>query len=222
MRYLLMISLTALFLLACGDIDNPVVPTAPAGKATVDLSAAECAAAVSLPEGFLEQARAVDPEIDEALLLTTWQAHGCTDWAFWGLIWLVSLDADLDFDVEDYTTLEGDFLLELDGKSAQGLTEVEKSALAALLDEPRTKIQLACDPVPAVINVGDGGEFTFPELSADPPEITIQTILRVNRPLTFRERWDPEIASSFTLKDFDFLGLEVSGSCESVVSHPSP
>ena len=223
MRYLMFsLTATALFLLACGDTDNPVVSTAPAGKATVDLSAAECAAAVSLPDGFLEQAREVDPDIDEALLLTTWKAHGCTDWAFWGLIWLVSLDADLNFDVEDYTTPEGDFLLALDGKSAEDLTEVEKSALAALRDEPRTKIQLVCDPVPAVINVGDGGEFTFPELSADPPEITIETILRVNRPLTLREKWDPEIASSFTSKDFDFLGLEVSGSCESVVSHPSP
>ena len=104
MRYLLMFPLTALFLLACGDIDNPVVPTAPAGKATVDYSEAQCAAAVSLPEGFLEQARAVDPDIDEALLLSMWQAHGCADWALWGLIWLASLDADLTFDVEVFTT----------------------------------------------------------------------------------------------------------------------
>ncbi len=225
MRYLMFsLTATALFLLACGDIDNPMVPTAPAGKATVDLSAAECAAAVSLPDGFLEQAREVDPDIDEALLLTTWKAHGCTDWAFWGLIWLVSLDADLNFDVEDYTTPEGDFLLELDGKSAENLTEVEKSALAALLDEPRLAVELECEPVPAAIDVGDGGEFTFPDLPAGhrPPEHTIETVLRVNRPLTLREKRDPKIISSFTPKDFDFLRIEVSSPCESVVSLPSP
>ena len=102
MRYL-MFSLTALFLLACGDTDNPVVPTTPAGKATVDLSAEECAAAESLPEGFLEQALAADPDIDAALLLTTWKAHGCVDWALWGLIWLASLDAEPTFEIEVYT-----------------------------------------------------------------------------------------------------------------------
>ena len=108
MRYLLMISLTALFLLACGDTDNPVVPTAPAGKATVDLSAEECAAAESLPDGFLEQALAVNADLDAELLLSTWQAHGCADWALWGLIWLESLDAEptFDIDVEVYTPSE--------------------------------------------------------------------------------------------------------------------
>ena len=99
MRYL-MLSLTSLFLLACGDTDNPVVPTAPAGKATVDLSAEECAAAESLPDGFLEQARAADPDIDAALLLTMWKAHGCVDWAIWGLIWLSSLEVEGDFEIE--------------------------------------------------------------------------------------------------------------------------
>ena len=105
MRYL-MFSLTALFLLACGDTDNPVVPTAPAGKATVDLSAEECAATESLPDGFLEQALEVNADLDAELLLSTWQAHGCADWALWGLIWLASLDADLTFDVEVYETPE--------------------------------------------------------------------------------------------------------------------
>ena len=100
MHYL-MFSLTTLFLLA-----NPVVPTAPAGKATVDLSAEECAAAESLPDGFLEQALEVNAELDEELLLTTWQAHGCVDWALWGLIWLASLDAEVTFDVEVYETPE--------------------------------------------------------------------------------------------------------------------
>ena len=99
MRYL-MFPLTALFLLACGDTDNPVVPTAPAGKATVDLSAEECAATESLPDGFLEQARAVDPDIDATLLLTMWKAHGCADWALWGLIWLSSLELELELDGE--------------------------------------------------------------------------------------------------------------------------
>ena len=98
-----MFSLAALFLLACGDTDNPVVPTAPAGKATVDLSAEECAAAESLPDGFLEQALAVNADLDAELLLSTWQAHGCADWALWGLIWLESLDAEVTFDVEVYT-----------------------------------------------------------------------------------------------------------------------
>ncbi len=105
MRYL-MFSLTALFLLACGDTDNPVVPTAPAGKATVDLSAEECAAAESLPDGFLEQALEVNADLDAELLLSTWQAHGCADWALWGLIWLESLDADLTFDIEVHTPPE--------------------------------------------------------------------------------------------------------------------
>ena len=114
MRYL-MISLTALFLLACGDADNPVVPTAPAGKATVDLSAEECAAAESLPDGFLEQAHAVDPDLDEELLLTTWQAHGCADWALWGLIWLASLDVGPTFEVEVYETPEFKFDFQHDG-----------------------------------------------------------------------------------------------------------
>ncbi len=115
MRYLLMISLTALFLLACGDADNPVVPTAPAGKATVDLSAEECAAAESLPDGFLEQAHAVDPDLDAELLLTTWKAHGCADWALWGLIWLASLDVGPTFEVEVYETPEFKFDFQHDG-----------------------------------------------------------------------------------------------------------
>ena len=105
MRYL-MFPLTALFLLACGDTDNPVVPTAPAGKATVDLSAEECAAAESLPDGFLEQALEANADLAAEHLLTTYQAHGCADWALWGLIWLASLDADLTFDVEVYETPE--------------------------------------------------------------------------------------------------------------------
>ena len=56
MRYLIMFSLTALFLLACGDTDNPMVSTAPAGKATVD----NCQDLTSVPDDLLESARAID------------------------------------------------------------------------------------------------------------------------------------------------------------------
>ena len=96
MRYL-MVSLTALFLLACGDTDNPVVPTAPAGKATVELSAEECAAAESLPEDFLESALEINPDLDAELLLSTWQAAGCTDEALWAVSLMVNLDAEVTF-----------------------------------------------------------------------------------------------------------------------------
>ena len=102
MRYL-MLSLAASFLLACGDTDNPVVPTAPAGKATVDLSEEECQAATSLPASFLEQARQLNPDLDEDLLLSTWKAHGCADEVLWGLSWMVTKDAEVTLDVVIYT-----------------------------------------------------------------------------------------------------------------------
>ena len=104
----LMFSLAALFLLACGDADNPMVPTAPAGKAAVDLSAEECAAADSLPAGFLELARQLNADLDEELLLATWKAHQCADWALWGLSWMASLNARVIFTVVGIPDLEQD------------------------------------------------------------------------------------------------------------------
>ena len=103
MRYVLMFSLAALFLIACGDTDNPVVTTAPAGKTTVNLSEEECQAATSLPESFLEQARELNPELDEDLLLSTWKANGCDDAVLWGLSWMVTNDAEVTFEVVIYT-----------------------------------------------------------------------------------------------------------------------
>ena len=102
MRYVLMLSLAALFLAACGETDNPVVPTAPAGKVAVDLSEEECAATDSLPAGFLELALQANPNLDKETLLSTWKSHGCKDWVLWGLSWVASLDADVTFEVKSF------------------------------------------------------------------------------------------------------------------------
>ena len=93
--------LTALFLAACGDADNPVVPTAPAGKTTTALSPEECAAANSLPEDFLKKALQVNPNVDTETLLSTWKAQGCSDSVLWGLSWVASLGAEVTITTKD-------------------------------------------------------------------------------------------------------------------------
>ena len=217
-----MFSLTALFLLACGDTDNPVVPTAPAGKATVDLSAEECAAAESLPDGFLEQALAVNADLDAELLLSTWQAHGCADWALWGLIWLESLDAEpiFDIDIEVYTPSGpvraaqegdrslGDRLLDLADISEEDLTPAQKSDLAGLLAEARTQIEIACDP--------DQG--TFHHDPANPADIEV--ILSVPNYRSYPR--DEQIFGIPGLgpEDFRLVRYEVRVPCDSRVIHP--
>ena len=195
MRYLIMFSLTALFLLACGDTDNPVVYTAPAGKATVD----NCQDLTELPEGFLAQAQKADPSINADDLLTRWQAHGCADWAFWGLIWQASLNADETFEVEAHTT--------------PAVYEAFREKYSDNETQIRPNVEIDCGPV----------EVDDMAVTGDPPVNTITTTLAVKRAPGQTVIRDKNLYafSGVEPEDFVFLGLEVSGPCESEVTFSS-